>query len=272
MNEATTTTNPNAGPGIFTQVGRNTLSLMEGSGRLAALFFQTIWFCFKPPYRIRMTLEQMVQIGIMSIPIALLTSTFTGMVLVLQTGMQLRPLGMTVYASGISAISFAREIGPVLTSVVLAGRVSAGIAAELGAMKVTEQIDALKTLGANPISYLVVPRFIAATLMFPALTVLSIAVGILGGFVVGVLILNITPGLYISNIWHWLTFEDYVSGIFKTIFFGMIVAIVGCFKGFETNFGAQGVGEATTQAVVLASILILIANFFLTTWIIHLLP
>nr|HQH74621.1 ABC transporter permease [bacterium] len=208
----------------------------------------------------------------MSVPIALLTAVFTGMVLVLQTGTQLRPMGMKVYASGISAISFAREIGPVLTSVVLAGRVSAGITAEIGTMKVTEQIDALKTLGTNPVSYLVVPRFIAATVMFPALTILAIAVGIGGGFVVGVTILQITPGMYITNIWKFLTLQDYFSGLFKTIFFGMIVGIVGCFKGFETGFGAQGVGEATTQSVVMSSILILVANFLLTTWIIQIFP
>lgn len=252
-------------------IGRTTSSLLTGTGQLAGLFLQTLFLCFRPPFRIRMIVDQMVQIGIYSIPIALLTSTFTGMVLVLQTGMQLEPLGMKVYASGISAISFAREIGPVLTSVVLAGRIAAGIAAEIGTMKVTEQIDALKTLGTSPIDYLVVPRFIAATIMFPALTILAISVGILGGYVVGTTILQISPGLYYTNIWKWLTPADYLSGIFKTIFFGMIVAIVGCYKGFNAGFGAQGVGEATTQAVVTASILILIANFFLTSWIITLL-
>ncbi len=243
--------------------------LLEDAGRLAELFFQTVTLCCRRPFRLRLTLEQMVSIGIMSIPIALLTATFTGMVLVLQTGVQLKPLGMKIYSSGISAISFAREIGPVLTSIVLAGRVAAGIAAEVGTMKVTEQIDALKTLGTNPVSYLVVPRFIAATVMFPMLTILAIAVGIGGGFVVGVTILNITPSLYLHNIWKWLALNDYLGGIFKTIFFGMIVAIVGCHKGFQTGFGAQGVGESTTEAVVMASILILIANFFLTSWIIQ---
>lgn len=257
---------------ILTSIGRETSRFFEGTGRLAQLFLQTVAACFMPPWRIRMAIDQMVSIGVMSAPIALLTATFTGMVMVLQTGTQLQPLGMKNYASGISAISFAREIGPTLTSVVLAGRVAAGIAAEIGTMKVTEQIDALKCLGANPVSYLVVPRFIAGTIMFPALTVLAIAVGIGGGLAVGVLLLNIPAGLYITNIWKWLTVQDYVSGIFKTVFFGMIVATVGCHKGFETGFGAQGVGESTTDAVVQSSILILVANFFLTTWIIRLFP
>jgi len=257
---------------FLARIGQGTNKFFESVGRLAQLFLQTIAVSFQRPWRFRMIVDQMIQIGVMSLPIALLTATFTGMVLVLQTGTQLQPLGMKNYASGIASISFAREIGPVLTSVVLAGRIAAGIAAEIGTMKVTEQIDALKCLGANPISYLVAPRFIAATFMFPALTVLAIAVGIGGGFIVGVYLLNITPGLYIANIWSWLTIEDYFSGIFKTIFFGMIVAIVGCYRGFETGFGAQGVGEATTEAVVQSSILILIANFFLTTWAIQLFP
>lgn len=257
---------------LLIHIGRDTSRLFEGTGRLAQLFLETVTGCFSPPWRFRMTVDQMVSIGIMSLPIALLTATCTGMVLVLQTGTQLQPLGMKNYASGISAISFAREIGPVLTSVVLAGRVAAGIAAEIGTMKVTEQIDALKCLGANPVSYLVVPRFIASTCMFPALAILAVAVGIGGGLLVGVLLLNIPAGLYITNIWKFLTFQDYVSGVFKTVFFGMIVAIVGCHKGFETGFGAQGVGESTTAAVVQSSILILITNFFLTTWIIRLFP
>ncbi len=253
-------------------IGRQTVGMFKGAGRLFTLFLRTLKLTFRPPFRIQLTVDQMIQIGIMSIPIALLTSAFTGMVLVLQTGMQLKPLGMKVYASGISAISFAREIGPVLTSVVLAGRVAAGIAAEIGTMKVTEQIDAMKTLGTDPVDYLVVPRFIAATIMFPCLAVLAIGVGIGGGFIVGVTLLNITPGQYINNMWSFLRPEDYLSGLFKTVFFGMIVAIVGCQKGFETGFGAQGVGESTTSAVVTSSILILIANFFLTSWIIQFLP
>lgn len=254
------------------KIGRQTSEIFESVGRLMQLFYQTVFLCFQRPFRFHLIVEQMVSLGVMSIPIALLTATFTGMVLVLQTGVQLKPLGMKIYSSGISAISFAREIGPVLTSVVLAGRIAAGITAEIGTMKVTEQIDALKTLGTNPVSYLVVPRYIATTIMFPMLTVLAIAVGIGGGYLVGVLILQITPGLYITNIWKFLSLKDYLGGLFKTIFFGMIVAIVGCYKGFQTGFGAQGVGEATTQSVVTASILILIANFFLTSWIIRLFP
>ncbi|MEW6238039.1 MAG: ABC transporter permease [Candidatus Omnitrophota bacterium] len=262
----------NASFRFLSNIGRNTRLIFERAGELTHLFLQTVALSVQPPWRIRLTVEQMVAIGVMSVPIALLTAAFTGMVLVLQTGVQLKPLGMKIYSSGISAKSFTREIGPVLTSVVLAGRVAAGIAAEIGTMKVTEQIDALKTLGTNPISYLVVPRFIAATLMFPALTVLAITVGIAGGFVVGVLVLQITPGLYLTNTWKFLTLPDYIGGLIKTIFFGMIVAIVGCYKGFQTGFGAEGVGRATTESVVMASILILIANFLLTSWIIQLLP
>jgi phospholipid/cholesterol/gamma-HCH transport system permease protein len=254
------------------RIGKKTMEFFASAGELFTLFCQTIYFCFQRPLRIRLTVEQMVSIGVMSLPIALITATFTGMVLVLQTGVQLKPLGMKIYSSGISAIGFTREIGPVLTSVVLAGRIAAGITAEIGTMKVTEQIDAMKTLGTNPVSYLVVPRFLACVIMFPMLTVLAIGVGIAGGFVVGVTVLQITPGLYISSLWKWLVLTDYLSGIIKTVFFGAIVAVVGCYKGFKTGFGAQGVGDATKDSVVSSSILILIANFILTSWIIQLFP
>jgi len=257
---------------FFDGVGKRTIALIESAGVIFQLFIETVYFCFKPPFRYKLIIDQMIQIGVMSIPIALLTATFTGMVLVLQTGVQLQPLGMKIYSSGISAISFTREIGPVLTSVVLAGRVAAGIAAEIGTMKVTEQIDALKTLGTNPVSYLVVPRFIASVFMFPALAILAIAVGIGGGFLIGITVLQIAPGLYLHNLWSFLTLQDYLGGLFKTFFFGMIVAIVGCHHGFQTGFGAQGVGVSTTQSVVNASILILIANYFITSWLIQIFP
>jgi phospholipid/cholesterol/gamma-HCH transport system permease protein len=192
-------------------IGKSAIKSLENTGRLFQLFLQTVFLCFRPPFRIKLLTDQMITIGIMSIPIALLTATFTGMVLVLQTGVQLKPFGMKIYASGISAIGFAREIGPVLTSIVLAGRVSAGIAAEIGTMKVTEQIDALKTLGTNPVSYLVVPRFIASIIMFPTLTILAIATGIAGGFVVGVLVLNITPDLCLKIIWVALSKRSFLE-------------------------------------------------------------
>ena len=193
-------------------LGEKASDLFEETGRLTDLFFRSTMAAITPPFRWRLIKEQMVSIGIDSLPIALLTAAFTGMVFVLQTGVELEKFGAKTYASGISAIGFAREIGPVLTCVVLAGRVGAGITAEIGTMKVTEQIDALRTLGADPISYLVAPRLIAATLMIPAVCVLAVLVGIAGGFVVGVTNLGIPSGLYISIVKYWVTFTDYATG------------------------------------------------------------
>jgi phospholipid/cholesterol/gamma-HCH transport system permease protein len=194
---------------------------------------------------------------------------FTGMVLVLQTATGLMRFAAKDIASGIAAIAFTREIGPVLTSVVLAGRVGAGIAAEVGTMKVTEQIDALRTLATNPIHYLVVPRFIAALVMLPVITVFADVVGLLGGYLVGVYNIGIPPQTYLQITRDWLALSDLTSGVFKTTVFGMIIAIVACYQGFNAEGGAEGVGRATTRAVVTGSILILISNYFLTDFIIR---
>lgn len=245
---------------------------LERTGSIVLLLLNTLRLVFTTRPRLGMILEQMEQIGVQSLPIALLTATFTGMVLVLQTGVQLQQLGAKTLASGIAAIALCREIGPVLTSVVLAGRVGAGITAEIGTMKVTEQIDAMRALATDPVRYLVVPRFIAAIIMLPAITVLADLVGILGGMVVGVNTLGLSSRLYIDNTFAWLTFRDFFSGIAKTVFFGMIIAIIGCYWGFETRGGAEGVGQATTRSVVMASILILVTNYVLAEWILRLWP
>lgn len=245
---------------------------LRQAGAMTSLLFQALWAVFIPPLRGRLIVDQMIRIGVESLPIALLTAAFTGAVFVLQTGQELAKYGMKMYSSGISAVGFAREIGPVLTSVVLAGRVGAGITAEIGTMKVTEQIDALKALATDPVSYLVTPRLIAAMLMLPAITVLAICVGLLGGLVVGVLILNLPLGLYVTTVITWLEFPHYLSGIAKTVVFGMIIAVVGCHHGFEAGWGAEGVGVATTRSVVTSSILILVSDFFLTAWILFFIP
>ena len=257
---------------LFDKLGVAAEEFFRQTGEMTLLLLQAVVAAFTPPFRGRILLEQMVRIGVESLPIALLTAAFTGAVFVMQTGQELAKWGAKVYSSGISAIGFAREIGPVLTSVVLAGRVGAGITAEIGTMKVTEQIDALKTLATDPISYLVAPRLIAAMVMLPAITVLAICVGLMGGMVVGVLILNIPISLYITTVFTWLEYPHYLTGILKTLVFGVIIAIVGCHCGFEAGWGAEGVGEATTKSVVTSSILILISDFFLTAWILYFIP
>ena len=248
------------------------LGLLETAGQLILLLFSTFRWMLTRRWRIRMILKQMELIGVQSLPIALLTATFTGMVLVLQTGVQLQHLGAKSLASGIAAIALCREIGPVLTSIVLAGRVGAGITAEIGTMKVTEQIDAMRSLATDPIDYLVTPRLVAAIIMLPAITVLADFVGLAGGMVVGVNTLGLSSRQYIDTTFEWLSYRDYATGILKTGVFGMIIAIVGCHYGFHSEGGAAGVGQATTRSVVLSAILILVSNYFLAEWILRIWP
>lgn len=251
------------------RLGSLTQNFLGTAGRMSLFAAQTVVQTFRRPLRLHLIAEQMQSVGLYSLPIALLTAMFTGMVLVLQTATGLERFGAKHTASGIAAIAFAREIGPVLTSVVLAGRVGAGIAAEVGTMKVTEQIDALRTLAVNPIHYLVVPRFIAGLVMLPVITIFADCIGLLGGYLVGVYNIGIPSQLYLQTTREWLALQDLTSGVFKTTVFGMIIAIVACYQGFNTEGGAEGVGRATTRAVVTGSILILISNYFLTDFIIR---
>ncbi len=243
---------------------------LEYLGSLTELFARSALEIVKTPWRGSMILEQMEVIGLKSLPIAFLVAIFSGMVLVLQTGVQLQRFGAEGYAAGIAAIALSREIIPVLSSLVLAGRISSGIAAEIGTMKVTEQIDALRSLGTDPHSYLVVPRTIAASVMLPLITSVGIAVGLFGGLLIGTSKLGLTPQQYMSSALQWLKQSDFTTGIGKTFFFGAIIAVVGCHSGFWTTGGAEGVGRSTTQAVVMASVIILIVNYFLTDWFVRL--
>lgn len=255
--------------GTIVRLGAVAQRFFGTAGRMSIFAAQTATLTFRRPFRLGLIAEQMQNMGVYSLPIALLTAMFTGMVLVLQTATGLMRFGAKDIASGIAAIAFAREIGPVLTSIVLAGRVGAGIAAEVGTMKVTEQIDALRTLAANPIHYLVVPRFVAGLIMLPVITVFADCIGLLGGYLVGVYNIGIPSQTYLQTTREWLALQDLTSGIFKTTVFGMIIAIVACYQGFNAEGGAEGVGRATTRAVVTGSILILISNYFLTDFIVR---
>ena len=241
--------------------------MTEEVGEFTCLLIDVLRKIATRPFRLKLTIEQMESIGYHSLPIVLLTSVFTGMIMVLQTGIQLERFGAKIYAMGGATIALTRELGPVLTSLVLAGRVGAGISAEIGTMKVTEQIDAMETLATDPVHYLVVPRFIAGMLMLPVLTVLSDVIGILGGMVVAKASLGLGYRLSYQTALSWMTFSDLYSGLAKTVFFGMIIALVGCFQGLKTRGGAEGVGKSTTRAVVIGSVLILISDYFLTEWL-----
>jgi phospholipid/cholesterol/gamma-HCH transport system permease protein len=234
------------------------------AGSLALLFAQTIGGSFLRPLRWRMVIQEIWKIGVQSWFIVSVSSLFIGMVLAFQSAYQMQKLSAEIYIAGLVALSVVREIGPVITALIVAGRVGSAIAAELGTMKVTEQIDALMTLAADPVRFLVVPRFIAMLVALPLLTLWADAVGILGGFLIGTVKLNILPSLYWKMTTLPLMFKDLFSGLLKALIFAMIICIVSCFEGFRTEGGAEGVGRSTTVAVVTSFILIIAADCLCT--------
>lgn len=251
------------GDGIA-RMGDRVLDLVDRCGRFALLVGATLRAARRRRFPWRETLRQLASIGAGSASIVLITALFTGMVMALQTGIALERFGAKLYVGGVVALALARELGPILTALMVGGRVGAGITAEIGAMQVTEQVDAIRSLGADPVQKLVLPRVIAATLALPMLTALANVLGIFGGLIIAVGQFGITPNFFMENVVWAVTLEDVLSGLVKTFAFGWIIAMVGCFSGFETTGGTVGVGRATTTAVVVASISVLVADFFLT--------
>ena len=240
------------------------LKLVEPIGKISLMFHDTIRFMlFNPPKR-NIVYEQMYKIGVLSLPVVMITGLATGMILAVQTYYQLHKLTMESVVGIIVGLSMTNELGPVLAGLMVAGRVGAAMAAELGTMKVTEQIDALYTLATNPIKYLVAPRFMAAVLLVPLLTICAIFIGIVGGYLVGVKMLGINAVFFVKNLQEFTGVTDLANGVIKSVFFAVIIAMVGCYKGFNAGGGAEGVGRATTEAVVVSCISILIADFFLS--------
>ena len=233
-------------------------------GGASILLAQTVFWLFTPPLKKKQILDQMNNIGVNSLPIVLLTSLFTGIVLALQSAYQLQKMSGEMYIASLVSLSMVRELGPVLTALVVAGRVGASITAELGTMKVTEQIDALETLATNPVKYLVVPRFLALMIMLPLLTVYADIVGILGGYTIGVFKLGIGSNMYWRITYDHLVFKDVFTGLIKSVVFGIIIAIVACHQGMNTEGGAEGVGRATTLSVVISFIMIIAADCLIT--------
>ncbi|MBW1860167.1 MAG: ABC transporter permease [Deltaproteobacteria bacterium] len=238
------------------------IRFIEEFGLVMFLLLSTLVWMVRPPMRVRAIFKQMEFVGVNSLLVVILTGAFTGAVLALQHGFRLFSaeslVGSTV------ALAMTRELGPVLTALIVTGRAGSSMAAELGTMRVTEQIDALHTMAANPIKYLVVPRIIAGVFMLPVLTIVADFVGIIGGYFVGVGLLKINSGIYVAKMIEIVELEDIFNGLVKAACFGLILSLVGCYKGFYTTGGAQGVGQATTQAVVIASVSILISDYFLT--------
>jgi phospholipid/cholesterol/gamma-HCH transport system permease protein len=234
------------------------------TGGAALLFIKAIFWSFTPPLKLRQILQQMQKTGVDSMPIVFLTSLFTGMVLALQSAYQMQRISAQIYIASLVALSMVRELGPVLTGLVVAGRVGASITAELGTMKVTEQIDALETLATNPVKYLVVPRLLAMVIMLPLLTLYADCIGVFGGYIIGVFKLHLSPSIYMNMTTSPLDLKDIFTGLFKSGVFAVIISIIGCYEGFRTEGGAEGVGRSTTLSVVTAFILIIAADCFFT--------
>jgi phospholipid/cholesterol/gamma-HCH transport system permease protein len=233
-------------------------------GGITDLAAQTIQQMRRGPIERPLLTAQFDQIGVRSISIVVITSAFIGMVLALQTAYALADFGGKLFVGMIVSLSLVRELAPVLMSLMVGGRVGAGMAAELGTMKVTEQIDALRALATNPVRKLVVPRVIATTLMFPILTVVAIALGIFGGLLISVTSLNLSANYYLRSVIETVKYNDLASGIGKTFFFGFSISLIACYNGLGTSGGADGVGRSTTQTVVTGAITVLIMDFFLT--------
>jgi phospholipid/cholesterol/gamma-HCH transport system permease protein len=246
------------------QLGDRVLDPINRTGQFALLAGQTARAVLRPRFPWRELLQQIEAIGARSSTIVLITALFTGMVLALQTGIALARFGAKPYVGAVVGLSLARELGPVLTALMVGGRVGAGITAEIGAMQVTEQVDAIRSMGADPVQKLVLPRVLAATLALPLLTVLADVLGALGGLVLSWTQFGIDPSFYLQTINNTVNVGDLFSGIVKTFVFGWLIAMVGCSTALQTTGGTVGVGRATTRAVVAASIGVLVTDFFLT--------
>lgn len=245
-------------------LGRTFLDFLSATGRFVMFMMTAISHVFRPPYFVKQITRQMVDIGYYSLPVVGLTALFAGMVLALQSYTGFSRFNAESAIASVVALSITRELGPVLGGLMVAGRIGAAIAAEIGTMRVTDQIDALTTLSTNPMKYLIMPRLLAGTLMLPCLVFVADIIGIFGGFIVAVYRFGFNEANYLHETWQFLENIDVISGLVKAAVFGFIITLMGCYNGYNSKGGAQGVGMATTNAVVSASILILISNYLLT--------
>ena len=245
-------------------VGGQSIRMLELLGGLSQLTFQTFYCAFTPPYNLRALIQQVDHLGVKSISIAGVAAVFTGLVLALQTAYGLGRFGAKAYVGIIVSLSMVRELGPVLTALLVGGRVSSGITAELGSMKVTEQIDAMRALGVNHIKKLVVPRVLVTMLAMPLLTVIADALGIFGGMVISQHEFNVDYHHYYNTIRQYVELADMLDGLGKTVVFGFLIGVVGCYNGLTTRGGTEGLGRATTGTVVMSSLLVFISDFFMT--------
>ncbi|HOL48151.1 MAG TPA: ABC transporter permease [bacterium] len=233
-------------------------------GEIFLLYLSSIKIAFTKKIRLNIIKEQIILLGINSLPIVSFTALFSGMVMAFQSATELRKFGADIYIGAIVAISFARELGPVFTALMVAGRIGAGITAQIGSMKVTEQIEALEAMAVDPIDYLVTPRLIAVTIMLPVLTIYADFIGFFGAFIIGTIKLGINRTLFLDRTFWVLSQNDILTGLFKSFIFAQIITIIGCYCGFKTEEGAQGVGKATIFSVVSSCMLIFLFDYLLT--------
>jgi phospholipid/cholesterol/gamma-HCH transport system permease protein len=241
-----------------------TFKALKTIGEINYLFFKIIKGTFEGPFYFKKMLEQIVSIGLGSSSIAIVVGLVMGLVMTLNFGYGLMKFGAVFYVPSMVSLSLIREMSPIFTSLLVAGRVASGMAAELGAMNVTQQIDALRALGTSPVKILVIPRFWASVISLPLLNTISSAFGLLGGLIISNLEFGMAAGFYLDKVRFGVRLHDYIGGCAKSLIFGAIIATVGCYRGLKTKEGTRGVGEATTWAVVTSSIAILVCNFFLT--------
>jgi phospholipid/cholesterol/gamma-HCH transport system permease protein len=249
---------------LLERIGRVFIRLFEETGLWFRMLWRTMLWTFRPPFEGREWLRQMVRVGVDSIPVVFLTTMFTGMVMALQTYNGFHRVHAENFVGSVVALAMLRELSPVLVALMVTGRVGSSMAAEIGTMRVTEQLDALQALATDPVQYLFVPRVIAGIVMLPLLTILGDALGVGGGYLVGVKMMGTNPVVYEQNTYQFLHMNDVWSGLIKSAFFGLILTLTGCVRGYSTSGGAEGVGRATTAAVVSASLIVLLTDFFLT--------
>jgi phospholipid/cholesterol/gamma-HCH transport system permease protein len=254
---------------VFTPLGRRVIAIVGELGRWCSFMGQSLVWMVRPPYREDQVVKQMEFVGVKSMWIIMLTALFTGAVFALQSGRVYGLFNMESMVGATVGLSLTREIGPVFAALMVTARACSAMAAELGTMRVTEQIDALETMAVNPLQYLVVPRLVACTLMVPLLTMLYDYVGVVGSYVVGIYLLGIPEGPFMSRLYYYVDADDIWGGLLKAAIFGFLIAGISCYMGFFTRQGAKGVGRATTRAVVVSSVTVLIVDYFLTTWILE---
>lgn len=234
-------------------------------GQCALFFIQMAAFCFMPPVKFDRVIKQIWFIGWKSMPVICLTAVFTGMVLALQGHPTLRRVGSEGFLGPLIALSLIRELGPVLSALMVTGRAGSSVTAEIGIMRINDQIDALKLMGLNPFRYLAVPNLIAFVVAMPMLSAIFDVVAIIGGYLLGVRVLGLNSGAYFGEMSNYVVYRDILNGIYKSMCFGALIAAICCYKGFNSKYGAEGVSTATTRAVVDASVLILVCDYLLTS-------